>query len=533
MRVVGQFVTVIVLLLFLTACEANTNSDECNAPDCLVYGLTLNVSGIDPHINRSTELGIVLRNVYDTLIYRHPETNEFVAGLAESWEISEDGLIYDFALRNDVTFHDGTPFNADAVAANFARIFDDSVASQRSRFLLGPVSSYQVVDEFTFRVTMREPFTPLLDSLSQVYLGIASPTALAEFQDDQLRYQFHQVGTGPFEFVEYLPEDRIVIRRNPNYSWGPSFYDTVGSVQEIEFRFFRDAATRLIALENGDAQIMGELLPTDARSLANNPNINLLPVSIPGQPLQFYFNTQQAPTDNLSVRQALIYAINRAAVVDAVYGGFSPVAWGPISTATQFYNRGVVNVYAYNLDQARNLLADVGYSDTDGDSILDLDGEPLRIKLIQPPWGFVPEVVQFVQDQWQSLGIQVEVEQVPGFVALLSAAAEDDYNLVSFDQPSLDPYILSQAFLSDSDDNWARYANTELDSVLIQASQESDPEERRLLYGRAQAIIMEQALILPVRDYTNLNAATANVSGLVYDAYGWFPLLYGVSVEAN
>src|SRR5690606_14734033 len=115
--------------------------------------------------------------------------------------------------RDDVSFHDGTPFNADAVAANFARIFDDAVASQRSRFLLGPVSSYQVVDEFTFRVTMREPFTPLLDSLSQVYLGIASPTALAEFQDDQLRYQFHQVGTGPFEFVEYLPEDRIVIRR--------------------------------------------------------------------------------------------------------------------------------------------------------------------------------------------------------------------------------------------------------------------------------------------------------------------------------
>ncbi|GAB5490145.1 MAG: ABC transporter substrate-binding protein [Phototrophicaceae bacterium] len=533
MRLIAQFITLTTLAIVLTACSTNSNSDECSAPDCLVYGLTLNVSGIDPHVNRSTELGIVLRNVYDTLIYRHPDTNAFVAGLAQSWEISDDGLVYDFSLRNDVIFHDGTPFNADAVAANFARIFDDNVASQRSRFLLGPVSSYQVVDEFTFRVTMSEPFTPLLDSLSQVYLGIASPTALAEFQDDQLRYQFHQVGTGPFEFVEYLPEDRIVIRRNPNYTWGPDFYDEIGTVEEIEFRFFRDAATRLIALENGDAQIMGELLPTDARSLANNQNISLFPVSIPGQPLQFYFNTQQAPTDNLAVRQALIYAINRAAVVDAVYGGFSPVAWGPVSSTTQFYNRGVVNVYSYNLDQARNLLADAGYTDTDGDAILDRDGEPLAIKLIQPPWGFVPEVVQFLQDQWRSLGIQVEIEQVPGYAALLEATTEQDYNLVSFDQPGLDPYILSQAYLSASADNWALYENTELDSILIQASQENDVEERRLLYGRAQAIIMEQAIILPVRDYTNLNAATANVSGLTYDAYGWFPLLYGVSIEAN
>ena len=531
MRVVGKLSVLLILSLFLSACGINTDSGTCRPPECMVYGLTLNVSGIDPHINRSTELGIVLRNVYDTLVYRHPETDEFVPGLAQSWEVSEDGLIYDFILREDVTFHDGSAFNADAIALNFTRIFNDEIASQRSRFLLGPIQSFQVVDNYTFRIILSQPFTPLLDSLSQVYLGIASPTALAEFEEDQLRYQFHQVGTGPFEFVEYVPEDRIVIQRNQNYAWQPEFYGEAGTVQRIEFRFYREASTRLPALESGEAHVMGELLPTDARSLANNPDIDLIPVAIPGQPLQFYFNTQQAPTDNLLVRQALIYAINRAAVVDAVYGGFSPVAWGPVSEPTQYYNRGVLNVYAYNLDQARNLLADAGYTDTDNDAILDLEGEPLSITLIQPPWGFVPEVVQFLQDQWRQLGIQVEVEQVPGFVALLEAAADEDYNLVSFDQPGLDPYILSQAYLSDSDDNWTGYENAELDGILTDASRETDPEERRLLYGRAQGIILEQALILPVRDYVNLNAASASVSGIVYDSYGWFPLLYGVSVE--
>jgi peptide/nickel transport system substrate-binding protein len=532
MTKVGQTFAVLVLGILLLVASSIEAQDDCIAPDCIIYGLTLSVSGIDPHINRNTELGIVLRNVYDTLVYREPESREFVAGLAESWTVSADGLVYDFQLRQNVLFHDGTAFNAHAVAANFERIFAEETASQRSRFLLQAVASYQVIDDYKFRITLLEPFEPLLDSLSQVYLGMASPTALAEFVGDPLRYQYHQVGTGPFRFVEYLPEDRIVIERNPDYAWGPSFYTAAGSLQRIEFRFYRDAATRLIALENGEAMIMGEIPPNDARSIADNPSLQLLPVAIAGQPLQFYMNTQQAPTDDILVRQALSYAINRTAIVDAVYGGFSLVAWGPLSAETLFYNRGVVNVYAYNLDQARNLLVEAGYGDSDGDAILDRNGEPLAIKLLQPPWGNVPEVVQFMQDQWRSIGIQVEVVQVPGYPALLEAASARDYNLVSFDQAGLDPYLLNQAYLSNSQDNWTGFNNTELDALLIQAAQETDPEARRLAYGRAQGIIMEQALILPIRDYVNLNGASSRVQGLIFDPYGWFPLLYGVSIRA-
>jgi len=499
----------------------------------IVYGLTLSVSGIDPHIHRSTELGIVLRSVYDTLVYRHPQTHEFVPGLAESWEVSEDGLAYTFKLREDVVFHDGTALNADAVAANFTRIFAPETASQRSRFLLGPITSFQVIDNFTFRILLSQPFTPLLDSLSQVYLGIASPNALAEFTDSPLRYQFNQVGSGPFEFVEYVPEDRIVIRRNPDYTWGPEFYGPVpeNAVDEIEFRFFRDPATRLIALENGDAQIMGELLPADARSLAGRADITLMPVAIPGQPLQFYFNIQEAPTDNLAVRQAIILAANRTSIVEAVYQGFSPLAWGPISEETLFYNRGVQGVYAYNLEQALTLLESAGYADTDNDGLLEKDGEPLSITVLQPNWGLLPQVTQLLQDQWRSVGIEVNVRPMPGYTALLEGVAEGEYNLTSFDQAGLDPYILNQAFLSNSQDNWTGYSNSDLDTILSQAVQTVNLENRGLLYGQAQAIIMQDALILPVREYVNLNAHAAGIDGLSFDAYGWFPLLHGVSYQ--
>ncbi len=522
---------VLVGLFGLAACTANPADELQNSK--IVYGLTLNVSGIDPHINRSTELGIVLRQVYDTLVYRHPDTREFVPGLAQSWEISDDGMTYTFLLREDVTFHDGTPFNADAVAANLARILAPETASQRARFLLGPIVGYEVVDEYTIRMVLSQPFEPFLDALSQIYLAMASPTALAEYAAEPLRYQYHQVGTGPFKFVEYLPEDRIVIRRNADYAWGPEFYGNPGedAVQEVEFRFFSDEATRLLSLENGAAEIMGEIPPVDARSLASDEQLALLPVNIPGEPVQFYMNTAVAPTDDIRVRQALIYAANRNAIVDAVFGAFSPVAWGPLASSTLYYNRGVEGVYAYNIAQAELLLEQAGYVDEDGDGIRERNGEPLQIIVLQPPWSSLPDINILLEDQWETIGIDVDLQSVPGYVALIEAVAEGVYNLVPFDQPGLDPYILNQSYLSDAPDNWTNYSNPELDSVLIEAAQTSDVEQRRLLYGRAQAIIMEQALILPVREYVNLNAYNRDLQGLRFDPYGWFPLLHDVSVR--
>lgn len=383
MRGVGQTLIYIIALLLLTSCTSSTETESCVPPKCIIYGLTFNPSNIDPHITDNTEIGIVLRNVYDTLVYRDPQTREFVSGLAESWQISEDSLVYDFFLRKDVRFHDGTAFNAESLAVNFARIFS---AERHSRNLLQAVASYQVIDEFTFRFILVSPFEPFLDSLSQFYIGIASPTALNQYEgDNSILYQFHQMGTGAFRFVEYLPEEHIILERNPDYAWQPSFYGDVpqNAVQRIEFHFFRNSSERLASLENGEAHIMSEILPEDARTLTTDAEINLLPTAIAGQPFQFYINTQKAPTDELAVRQSLIYVINRTAVVDAVFGGFSPVAWGPISEETLFYNRGVVNVYAYNLDQARALLEEAGYSDSDNDSILDRDGQPLEITLLQ------------------------------------------------------------------------------------------------------------------------------------------------------
>lgn len=525
------------LITILAACSAPP--PEAPAQNRIIYGLTLQVSGIDPHINQSSELGIVLRQVYDTLVYRDPTTREFVPGLAQSWSISDDGRIYTFNLRQDVTFHDGTPMNAEAVRLNFDRIVYPETLSQKARGLLGPIVAYRVPDDYTFEIELSQPYAPLLDGLAQVYLGIASPSALATVnalpgmeEYNTLLYQYHQVGTGPYRFAEYIPGDHIVIERNTDYAWGPAFYSPPeeGAIDVIEYRFFDDAPTRSVALESGEADIMGELLPADARSLANNAEVQLEPVAIPGQPLQFYMNTSVAPTNNLAVRQALLYATDRESIVESIFQGFSPVAWGPVSASSLYYNSGVQGVYDYNPAQAIDLLTSAGYADSDNDDFLDLDGDPLTIRIVQPPWSQLPEVTQVLRDQWAAVGIQTIIEPVPGFAGLMDKVSEGEFNLVAFSSYGLEPTYLMERFLSTSELNWTGYSDPNLDTALTNAITSQDADDRSFQYGTAQAIIMQQALILPIRDTVNLNAHRSTIRGLMFDPYGWFPLMVNASV---
>src|SRR5215475_7683968 len=177
MRILAARVGLLTLLFLAMACSSRVQSQQFVARHPIVYGLTLQPSTFDPQIGASSELGIVLRSVYDTLVYRDPKSLEFVPGLATSWTISPDGLTYTFALRQGVKFHDGTPFNAQAVAANLDRITNPMTASKKAIFLLGTYTGYEIVDDYTIRLRLSAPYSPLLDSLSQVYLGIASAIA--------------------------------------------------------------------------------------------------------------------------------------------------------------------------------------------------------------------------------------------------------------------------------------------------------------------------------------------------------------------
>ena len=495
----------------------------------IVYGLSLNPSGFDPHIHISNELGIPFFSVYDTLVYRHPQTKEFVPGLAERWEMSADGLSWTFFLRNDVTFHDGEPFNAQAVAVNLDRIMNPDTRSGKAKFLLGPYTGHSIEGDFTITITLAEPYAPLLDGLSQVYLGIASPKALAETTNNT--YQWHQVGTGPYKLEEVVPGERIILRRNLDYAWGPVFYGAVTerSVDVVEFRFYTDPATRSLALESGEVQVVGELLPTDAELLLGNPAINLHRSPIAGFPQQLFFNMQRL--DDLALRQALIYATNRTAIADAVFRGQSPVAYGPLTSVTPFYDDAVEVMYPHDPNYARDVLASLGYSDSDNDTIVERNGEPLKLTMVFANWNQLADVAQLIQSQWREVGIDLELIQVPDFPTLLEYKNKGDFDLIGFYDFAMDASVLNRYYMTDGANNWSGFSDSEVDLWLEDATRQSDPDTRATLYGSVQTRIMEQAVVLPIREYVNLNGATADLDGVIFTAQGWWPLLRNFQME--
>lgn len=494
----------------------------------LVYGLTLVVSGIDPHVDASSELGIPLTSVYDTLVYQDLDAT-FVPGLAERWEVSDDGLVYTFYLRRDVTFHDGTRFDAEAVQFNLDRIADPDTMSRKAASLLGPYVRTEVVDDFTARVHFSSPFAAFLDGASQVYLAMVSPEAVRTWGPD---YADHQVGTGPFMFKEYVPRDRLVLERYPDYAWAPSVYGHQGPayLDEIEFRFFADAATRVLALESDQAQVMGEIPPQDAARLRETENVNVLEVAIPGQPLQFFLNTDRLPTNDLRVRQALLYAADRPAITQVVFASTSPVAYGPLSRSTLYYNEGVEQLYPHDVDRAAQLLEEAGWIDSDGDGLREKDGQPLVLQAILMTWGYVPEVGQMLQAQFRTVGVDLQTEEM-AFPAAVAAAAEGQYHLAPMVFSSSDPSILETTFRSSNAEggfNWAKVRDPLIDGLLEEGARTMDGEGREAIYDQLQGLIMEQALILPIRDYVNLNGYRTQVRGLRFDRRGWFPWLYDV-----
>jgi peptide/nickel transport system substrate-binding protein len=514
-----------------TDAPAATGIETPRPGGVLHYGLTLPVSGIDPHVNANSELGIALSSVYDTLVVQARD-GAFHPSLAESWDLSPDGLTYTFRLRHDVTFHDGTPFNADAVVRNLERVADPATLSQKAIFLLGPFDHAEAVDNYTVKIVLREPYAPLLDGLSQVYLGMASPAALDKWGD---QYQFHQVGTGPFRFVQYQDRQSLTLERNDAYQWAPDIRAHQGPpyLDRIEFHFYPDPATRLPALLAGQADVMGELPPRDAQSIAQAPGgklgnaaYSLYPVAVPGQSVQFFLNTSLAPLDDLRVRQALLYATDRTSLVAAVFGPTSPVAFGPLSAVTRGADASLRGLYPYDPEKARVLLAEAGWTQTNSDGILEKDGKPLVLRGILQSWGELPSVGTILQAQWRDVGIDLQLDPMT-YPAALEAGRAGTYHLIPFVSSGTDPDLLSDFFHSRNLQgfNFAKVNDPQVDAWLDEASREGDWTKRATLYADIQQRAMQQAWILPIRDQVNLNAASDRVHGLSYDVQGWFPVL--------
>ena len=518
-------------VLLLVGCGAGAADLPCAADArCLRYGLSADIPILDPYHADAAEAGMVFRQIYDTLVYRSADSHDFVPGLASAWELSSDGLVYTFSLRSDVVFHDGSRFDAAAVGKNIERIFDRDRPESLARDLLGPLTRYEVIGDHSIRLVLASPFPGLLDGLSQPFLGIASPASLDA--NDRLRFQFHQVGTGPFQLEEYLPGELVVLRRFDDYRVFPSIYAPLAGdeITRVEFVLSAGREQDTLSALSEALDVVDNISPVDAQSLAGNSRVQVLPVEIPGLATHFLFNTAREHINSRSVRLALLLATNRVAISDQVYFNFSPVAWAPLAASSGYAHTGYVDKFPFDLSAARALLADAGYGDSDGDGVVDRNGKPLTLRALAPPWGGLPAAAAILQQQWQALGVSLRIESVPGRTRLRSLIQSGEYDLIPVDRYGIDPNVLAWVFLEDSLYGPARAQNDELQRLLLNILHTTDDQRRRTLVYDAQAQIMDETLILPIRETVRLTAARSDLRHLRFDAFGFYPLLFNAMI---
>ena len=525
--------TVFVVLILPLLVGCGTAQDPEDAGGSIV--LSSNKPGVrlDPHIDVQWEVLYILSAVYDTLVYQDVD-GSYVPGLAMDWKVDDDGTSYIFHLREDVSFHDGSPFNAAAVKFNFERILSLGPRSLKARSLLPNLKSIEILDEYSIKVDLIEPNGFFLFGLSLPYLSMVSPMAVQKWGDE---YHQHQSGTGPFMFEDYLVGDRFTLVRNPDYDWAPAIYNHNGLayLRKITWHFLAEPSTRAPALLAGDVDVAFDLLPTDAQHVMESPKHTVSIAYLTGQPAFWFLNTQLPPTDDIRVRQAILHGADMQVAVNAIKRRFNRVSHGPLAIVTPEYTSELEGMYPHDPERATSLLKQAGWLDTDGDGVREKEGKPLVVLMSMVNWGQSRPFSELLYSQLKSIGIELQIEMMD-YGVQVEAGQRGGKNMLFMGGSGYSAFdTLKPHFHSDNTGNgfaWAKYLDPKLDSLLDEAVLVTNDAARRTeLYGRAQVLIMEAALILPIYDYAVLIGINTKVKGLAWRSVGLVPTFYEMYLE--
>jgi peptide/nickel transport system substrate-binding protein len=479
----------------------------------------------DPRVTQSRHETQIIVNVFDQLIASDADS-KLHPGLATSWTVAPDGRSITLKLREGVTFHDGTPFNAEAVAFTFDTTVDPKLGSQGAVDILGPYAGTDILGPYEVRINYKRPFGAAAPNLSQAELSIVSPTAVRKLGD--AGFAIAPVGTGPFRFAAWERGQRVVLERNEAYKWAPEFMKRQGApsqVARVISRFIPDASTRVAALESGEID-MADLTPIlDLQRLQANPKFKVMIGEATGLPFGLTLNSSHGIFTDPKVRQAFIYGINRAQISDDLFFGLVKPVYGPLSKATPAYSPAVEKMYPYDPKKAAALLDEAGWK-PGPDGIRVKDGKRLTA-MYQPAAVLEPDTAVEIQAELKRIGFDIKIE-------IITFAKREDLVMNNIDeiQPlrwiSGDPSCLEVMFHSRNIPrpgygkfNYAHLNDPELDSLLERAAGASNPAARDGLYADAQKRIMDAAVWVPIHDQVNTVAHRANRSGYMWARTRW------------
>jgi peptide/nickel transport system substrate-binding protein len=492
----------------------------------LVFGGEVDPDRLDPNLSGLRNSQIVFFQIFEPLIVRDPKDGQFKPWLATGWEVSSDGRAYTFRLRRDVRFHDGTPFDAAAVKFNMDRTHNPALATRCAGCAVGFYDGADVIDASTVRIRLKGPWAPFLDAMSLFY-RMASPAAVQKFGDAE--FGRNPVGTGPFRFVEWIPNNRVVLDRNPDYNWAPAIFNHRGPahLERVVFRFIPEPSTRVAALEAGEAQVILLPPPQEFARLVRDPRFRPLIGRTPGVPLTFAINTTKEPANELAVRRALNLGIDREIIARAVYRPYQGLdaflpAFTVLSPTTWGYDKST-EIYEYDPDRARALLEEAGWR-PGPDGFRVKGGQRLEVNLVHSEHG-VPEVMQ---SQLRRIGVNLRINVVDILTAN-EAQRKGQSHMSPVPAARTDPDILSVLLHSRNVGvgfNFAFVKDPVLDRLLDEGAVEVDVARRRRIYVQIVRHVMERAYMLPVHTRDIASMMTIAVTDLRYDVTGAFPWMY-------
>ncbi|WP_245864267.1 ABC transporter substrate-binding protein [Fredinandcohnia onubensis] len=524
----GILISLLFLLLISTALvgcsggseEGNENQNEGDKPKEetptgevqkeLVFGRGGDSVSLDPISTTEGETFKVTVNIFETLLNYGEQDTTLQPGLATEWTPSEDGLEYTLKLREGVKFHDGTDFNADAVVKNFERWMNGDADQFPYYTMFGGfkgdeghvIKEVIAEDDFTVKFILNRPQAPFLKNLAMSPFGIASPAALEKFGGDFMK---NPVGTGPFKFVEWKENDRITLEKNADY-WMEGY----PKLEKIIFRSIPENSARLNALLAGEIDLMDGVNPSDLTQIEGNPDLQTF--ERPSMNVGYLgFTVNRPPFDNKLVRQALNHAIDKEGIIAAFYGGLAEPAKNPLPPALEGYNDDI-EPYPYNLEKAKELLAEAGYP----------DGFEMELWAMPVPRPYMPDgmkVAEVIQSSFAEIGVKAEIKSVDWGTYLEQASkGEFDAYMLGWTGDNGDPDNFIYTLLdkdSIGSNNYSYYSNDELHDILIEAQTIPDQEQRNELYKKAQEIIHEDSPWAPLVHSTPLLAGKKNLKGLL------------------
>lgn len=512
-KVIGVVVAVVAAAA-LAGCSSSGGGGGSASQD-LTVGWASPPDTLNPATTGARSVGPLIATMFDTLVWLTP-ASKVTPGLATKWQTSPDGKKYTFTLRQNVKFHDGTPFDAAAVVANFDYITAKTTQSTIALGLLGPCTKATAESQFVVSVSCDTPYAPLLAQLGEPYLGMQSPTAIKQYGKDLGQ---HPTGTGPFSFVSYAPNQRLVVKRNPAYNWAPPGIGANGpaKLSQITFQFIPNDPSRVGALQSRQAQLIQSTPGVFYKRLKGRYTEAPNPIS--GMGVFAPINAGRWPTNDPAVRKAIMYALDRNTMIQLAAGGVYPPNETPLVQGMLGFDGALSGMYPHDPAKAEQTLRQGGWTMQGGAWTKGGKKLSLVITAIEDSPTY-PLLAQAMQGSLKQVGIPASVQQM-GAAAWTDNNVKGNLNLTPLTYVAVDPDALSFWFDPGSFYNWSHYTNGELTKLLAKGRVTVDPTQRISIYQRAQQIILDQAVLFPIYENQDLLTYAKNLTGVSYSGGGF------------